>query len=621
MRWNSTAWAEEAKRVLESLRTENTTRAPQLPLPSLEDTMQRWEESVVAACDPLHPETEGKLASFREEARVFVEGIGRKAHAELEKERAEERADYNHMADRWERMYLATPDPLPVHISPYFVCGWEPEGSQGEAAAATAVGVIDWWKAQVVGKGSQWEEAREKGLDTSAWAKVLGYARLPSPPSGERVDVARVYDPVADGASLGVLAQGRMYVVQDVIHPETGERVDQTALAATLEAIMEDARVEDKAGPELGMFTALDRPSWGRVRAQVVEEGVDLDAWDGSLFVIALDDVPLSDRSLLVGGEAGVLNRWYDKMQLVAGVDGRVGFVFEHTYVDGVVWRGMVEWMSAGGGGGGGGCGGGAENGSRILEFKEVGVDNSAVADSEHDDVVGIVRRSQNNVSLDTRMLEEATPETFKNLGVSADAVIQVCAMRAFDAMSPTPQSPLRPAVYEALSMQSYWQGRTETIRSRTQAMEAALAAWPDERMLRRAADAHRELITTAVRGGGVDRHLYVLGDIIASRLGEKTEDTVLGHELARHSSRWQISTSNVSSRGGIRSFGFGPVDPHGVGFGYNLTPSGLYLTATSFTSSPLTSSSSFLSHLSQSLLQSLSIFQPAARDPDHTRQ
>lgn len=125
---------------------------------------------------------------------------------------------------------------------------------------------------------------------------------------------------------------------------------------------------------------------------------------------------------------------------------------------------------------------------------------------------------------------------------------------------------------YESTSARQFLHGRTETTRALSPSMVAMVKALHDKecsaeekrQRIEEATIAHTAYSRNASQGKGVDRHFFGLSMLVQE--GESMPDLVEDPVFLR-SKRWLLSTSHVPSM----SPGFGPVDPEGLGIGYDV--------------------------------------------------
>jgi hypothetical protein len=198
---------------------------------------------------------------------------------------------------------------------------------------------------------------------------------------------------------------------------------------------------------------------------------------------------------------------------------------------------------------------------------------------------------------------------------LSPDASIQVSMQLAYARLHcPGGAAGAAPApgvsVYESVSTKAFLGGRTEAMRSTTAAstafVEAVLAvdrapsagargrfrALRALRPLLEAATAqHRELVTAASKGAGVDRHLFALLNI--AREGGGVLPALFSDAAWGRLGTSVLSTSCVNGPA-IDLVEFGPVTSLGYGVGYVVKDDELHFALSNFTGDPDTGGGGF---------------------------
>lgn len=141
---------------------------------------------------------------------------------------------------------------------------------------------------------------------------------------------------------------------------------------------------------------------------------------------------------------------------------------------------------------------------------------------------------------------------------------------------------------YESSQTRAFLHGRTETIRSVSEASEAFVKAMGIHPMhndkdnkirkkklslLREATEYHSKYVKNAASGLGVDRHFFGLSMVTTGN-----EDVSLfSNPLFVLSKTWRLSTSTLPNKPG-----FGPVVEDGIGVAYEIKSDCCYFTVTS---------------------------------------
>lgn len=86
----------------------------------------------------------------------------------------------------------------------------------------------------------------------------------------------------------------------------------------------------DPENPDIGVFTAVGRDTWAVARAQLLEiagNAPALERLDTALMLVCLEDyAPATVTELGRAVMHGVgCNRWFDKHQLIVGMNGKAG--------------------------------------------------------------------------------------------------------------------------------------------------------------------------------------------------------------------------------------------------------------------------------------------------------
>ncbi|CAL4073793.1 unnamed protein product, partial [Meganyctiphanes norvegica] len=163
-------------------------------------------------------------------------------------------------------------------------------------------------------------------------------------------------------------------------------------------------------------------------------------------------------------------------------------------------------------------------------------------------------------------------------------------------------------AHYESASTRKYLYGRTETIRSCSEASSEFCQtmlneeATPHQKVasLKTAIDSHKSYARDAVNGLGVDRHLLGL-KLAAIEAGMDVPTLFMDVGYIR-SSHMRVSSSQVPAR--CEAFMcYGPLVPDGYGCCYNPRANSIFIGTSACNSSPETDSATFRAALEQSFM------------------
>lgn len=595
---------------VEGLVTTNHLDLPRLPIPKLDDTLDRYLKSV----EPIVGT--GGIGRQREMVEALRSGSGPKLQQSLvERDAAYAAAGgfpHFYFEKYWDDGYLEARCPNTVHISPYYVYADAPDGdtSPSSRAARFTTAVARWMLRLRQPNGLQ-----PDGGDMSQLARLPGTARIP----GEKRDTLEFY---AETSRHIVVQCGGKFFRVEVVQTD-GTVVSNASLRATFESIVAATPPPmfgadpDPSEIGIGILTTEDRDVWAKVRTELIEgdkSGTNkrsLHAVDSAFLSVALDHCnPTADnglrgqcRSVLHGlatPNRTYCNRWYDKHQLVADGAGGLGMIWEHSFSDGGSWNRALQdiWTDAH-----------AEPASaagealhaeplnfELSESVKLAI-RSADAKCRKDFVNGI-----DHVVTDFDIFGKKDIKTWK---LSPDALVQQAFQLAYKRLhgqsAPT---------YEACAMRKFFHGRTETIRSLTLASQAFVQAVEDQHpkeelaaLLKAAVGAQQELAKAASVGEGIDRHLLALKmEWKEHGVASGAADLELFDDKDfQRSGTWTLSTSNVTEKF-IKVFGFGAVTGEGYGLGYQIFDDHIPISISCFKGND-TSSSAFHDALHEALI------------------
>eukprot|EP01079_Euglenida_sp_SAG-EU17-18_P005804 gene5804-1035_t len=267
-----------------------------------------------------------------------------------------------------------------------------------------------------------------------------------------------------------VMCQNRFFVCP-VFHNGVLDPLEQ--IEANLAYILQQSSFDPGSPtPPIGVFTASQRSVWASNRQELISldptNENSLDLISSALLVLCLDHIAPADLTelsrLLLHGPS--TNRWFDKNQLIVCANGKAGFNFEHCAGDGSTTLRMADetytWS--------------CENGhktdqvagpkmARTGELVELQwVVSPEIAAALH---TCWQEFKQAIVDNDTKAMKFCRfgGLFIKNHGMSPDAFVQLAIQLASYKMTGIPC-----ATYESASTRQFLHGRTETVRSCTTA-------------------------------------------------------------------------------------------------------------------------------------------------------
>ncbi|KAF4138025.1 Choline/Carnitine o-acyltransferase [Phytophthora infestans] len=566
----------------------NEYNPPRLPVPQLEETVQRYLDSV----RPLVSGKEWK--THAELAKAFKDAEGRQLQEILlkrELKQAMGRAyPFSYIEEDWDKMYLGGRYQSPVNVNPSYGLLDETDGNlEGMVprSAAFVRSMAKWWTKV---KNSELEQ--DKNQCMAGFARQYGTAKVPKKDIDELTSHPR--------ATHIVVMTGNKYFKLDVLSPDGKQLLSQRQLEAQLDAISNSSSKGDHDDLDLSTLTAEERDTWAQIRDDLAAHhpvnAETLQVIDSALFMLVLEDRNPSDMKqrmeLSLHGQGS--HRWFDKLQVMVQPDGHLTVNFEHSFSDGTVWNRWLHecWHDMRG----------SDSGFAPLEelpeytgatkpdklswkLSNNLVEDIKKAESHFADFSG-------NLNSEYLVYKNFAKNNCKQWKLSPDGIaqmaLQLAFYRAHGKIAPT---------YESCSTRNFHHGRTETIRSATPAAEAfvkgvenGVAVDTQRELLVTAANRHVEMAKTAQKGLGVDRHLTSLNSI-ANQNGISSD--FLASPVRAESTNFLISSSNVTTPF-LQYFSFGAVVPHGYGVGYLLHSKSINVSLTNYKDSGVSDGKKF---------------------------
>uniref|UniRef100_A0A8K9X4W4 carnitine O-palmitoyltransferase n=1 Tax=Oncorhynchus mykiss TaxID=8022 RepID=A0A8K9X4W4_ONCMY len=588
------------------------TSLPQLPLPSVKDTINRYLESAHPLMD------DEQYLRMEGLAKDFEKGLGPKLQWYL---KLKSWWATNYVSDWWEEyIYLRGRGPIMVN-SNYYAMDFLyvfPTSLQA-ARAGNAIHAIMLYRRML-------DRAQIKPLMlqntipmcSAQYERMFNTSRIPG------VDTDTIQH-MQDSRHIVVYHRGRYFKVPMFYD---GKVLSPRAVEQQMERILADPS-EPQPGEEcLAALTAGDRVPWAEAREAYLRQGRNqqaLDTVEKAAFFVTLDDTeqrykaedPVRSldsyaKSLLHGK---CYDRWFDKsFNLIVFRNGTMGLNAEHSWADapiiGHLWEHVLSMDPVKlGYTEEGHCKGNPHPslpGPQRLQWNIPAECQTAIASS-----LTVAKALADDVDSHIIPFNCFGKGLIKKCRTSPDAFIQIALQLAHFR-----DKGRFCLTYEASMTRMFREGRTETVRSCT-VETCAFARSMRYRNWKEAATRHQQLYRLAMTGGGIDRHLFCLY-VVSKYLGE---DSAFLKEVL--SEPWRLSTSQtplqqvelfdlarhpeyVSSGGG-----FGPVADDGYGVSYIILGENLInFHISSKHSSPETDSHRFGNLIKQAMLDILALFQ-----------
>uniref|UniRef100_A0A673XST4 Carnitine O-palmitoyltransferase 1, muscle isoform n=1 Tax=Salmo trutta TaxID=8032 RepID=A0A673XST4_SALTR len=593
---------------------------PRLPVPSVDDTITRYLESVRPLLDDeQYNQMEVVANDFkRDEAPKLQKYLILKSWWAT-----------NYVSDWWEEyIYLRGRSPIMVNSNFYAMDLLYVIPTHRQAARA----------GNVVHAMLQYRRKLERG--EHAPLRALGVVPMCSYQMERMFNTTRIpgietdfVQHLSDRKHLVVYHKGRFFKVWLYYG---GRHLWPSELETQFQRILDDTTEPQPGELKLAALTAGNRVPWARARLKYFSQGVNkasLEAIETSAFFLTLDDeehgydpdklrsLDLYAKSVLHGK---CYDRWFDKsFTLIAYKNGKLGVNAEHSWADAPIVGHMWEYVLATdcfhlGYTEEGHCKGDINKGlpptAKLqwdipLECQEVIEDSYMVAKEIADDV-----------DFHGCLFDEFGKGLIKKSRTSPDAFIQLALQLA--QFRDKGEFCL---TYEASMTRMFREGRTETVRSCTIESTAFVRAMEDKNtkpeecrldLFRKAADKHQNMYRLAMTGSGIDRHLFCLY-IMSKYLN--IDSPFLKQVL---SEPWRLSTSQTPQQQlnmvDINKFpryvgaggGFGPVADDGYGVSYIIVGENLItFHISSKFSSPETDSYRFGQNIRQAMLDIRALF------------
>lgn len=561
---------------------------PSLPVPTLEETVARYLESVEPLVDP---ET---FKNVRAAAQELLEpgGTGRILQAALEARAAQ---THNWLSGWWEDVaYLSYPESLVVNSSIGISTDarYAP-GDQAMRAAQLTGGALDFYLA-IRNETLPPEVQRDgSGFDMSLLRRFFATTRLP----GIESDRIATFGG-GQSRHIVVIRRHRFYALEVI--DASGNRLPDGDLMVQFRRIIAAADAAPLA-QAIGVLTAARRPDWARARDRLAASPVNrrsLDTIDRALFLVCLDDELAPDFEDLaragLHGQKG--NRWHDKsFHLVIDPQGRFTLHGEHSPVDAGAWVPLIEAI------GGPAQPLAAQEDSTAPPPRELTWELLPQTTADIADACVVFDMLTRDLDLRIGHFTGFGKELIKTFKTGPDPFLQMSFMLAYYRLYGR-----LPKTYEAASTRMFKGGRTETIR--TASMQALafvksmdspmIEAQEKVDLLREAFAEHAKRGKEASAAQACDRHLLGL-KLIAPEAGVSELPAFFSQEIFTRG--WELSTAQLPMRVGFVNH-FGAVCPQGYGIGYIIKNEHVNINVTSFRSHPKTDSGRFLSEITRAM-------------------
>jgi carnitine O-palmitoyltransferase 2 len=544
----------------------NVQALPRLPIPSIDDTLNRYSASI----KPL--KRQHRVARHLEKVEAFRAGSASRLQQSLvETDASRDGYPFSYIESIWDDLYLGArpstiltgntaiglkrigalqvvePDvaeSVKVNRVSYKVLK---EIGQAQAAALTTHSIVK-YIADILANGVPVPPPAKDGslFDVSQMGEQFCTSRCPK--VGRDVKVKG--DLTKDANAVTVLHDGHIYIVK-VRDSTTGAAFSVEVLTEAFNHILGSTPVDDNPAP-VSALTSLPRDDWAAMRSELIKTPANqesLEAIDKSICVICLDtdkwNTPQEKHAnALYGGRNESESRWYDKHQFIVSADGQISANYEHAFSDGATWlhwtRAVMDDVQFSVLSNAEGCSEAVVK--QFTPLPSVPIASSATGASLVQPVEIVFGKSFVASIRQARTAAAAMASRFggdyahipvgsndlKALNCSPDAFIQLSLMLAYfkkhDKLPPT---------YEASSTARFFHGRTETLRTATNSARAFVELYRQKvspnhvvghaqmyEAIQNFSAEHRKQAQLCSVGQGVDRHLRALRAIAEKEAG-----------------------------------------------------------------------------------------------------
>ncbi|XP_060918139.1 carnitine O-acetyltransferase [Labrus mixtus] len=577
---------------------------PSLPIPPLQQTCERY----ITALEPIVEVDELKHTKELLDDFQKAGGVGERLQSGLEKRAS---STNNWLSEWWVQVaYLTYRLPVVVHSSPGLVLprmNFRDKQGQIRFAAKLIAGVLD-FKTMIDNETLPIEYLGGKPLCMNQYYEVLSSCRIPGLQKDSVVNHSKSSRPPKH---ITVVHNFQFFVLD--VYNSDGTPLTSDQLCVQLERICSSS--EQTNMEPIGILTTQHRDSWGKAYLNLIKDKTNkksVSAIQRSIFTLCLDGAMprVSDETrrssaavqMLHGGGSQLNsgNRWFDKtLQFIVGEDGTCGANYEHAPAEGppivALIDHVVEYT-------------GKPEMTRSpmvplpmpqkLHFNITPEIKKDIEEAKHN-----MNILADDLDMRVTVFGHFGKEVPKSHKMSPDAFIQVALQLAYYRMYQRCC-----ATYESASLRMFRLGRTDTIRSASNASAAFVKAFDDPNkqntekvdLMVKAVTAHRSYTNMAISGQAIDRHLLGLKlQALEENLSvpELFKDPAYAKAL-----HYQLSTSQVPAKADCVMC-FGPVVQNGYGVCYNPMKDHINFAVSSFNTCKETSTAQLAQAVEDALL------------------
>ncbi|KAG5675259.1 hypothetical protein PVAND_005174 [Polypedilum vanderplanki] len=576
-----------------------------LPLPKLEDTLERYYKNLLPFGD------ENELKNSRKIIEEFKNGVGKKLHKMLEEKAAKEK---NWVEKFWEdyayhsfRLPLAPYSSMVMPFMLKLVGVDESRENRLKSIARVAFYSMECWNLL---RNEKFRPAMSVDgkivFSSDQLRRLYNTARVP----GDLKDEINCYFKTKTegecSSKIVVIGKGKIFYF-DALHD--GKIVSPQEFLHAL-TLIRDKIENDKFERGIPILTCDERTNWSKNRNHLKELSQENEEFlkiiESSALVISLDDNEPRDVSELsqktsVGDH---YSRWHDKCSsFVSFKNGKIGSVGEHSCFDGTASNApyiLLSFMEES-----------EPDWDEKLELKILPKEIKFKIDdhlkSEILRVEEFTKVIEKSLIVRFEEFRDFGKSKMKEFKIHPDCFVQMALQLAYylnmnGELAPT---------YETATMRSYYHGRTETVRSCSIEVKEWLEKMYDDnvtntekvKLFKTAANSQFKLMNDARNGKGFDRHLFALWCIAYENnfpIPELYNDPL--YTKSGGGGNFVLSTSTL---GYFINIGYvAPMIQDGFGIFYTIHDEKVWIVISSYRESEKTSSKKFYDSFSNAMIE-----------------
>ncbi|KAK4999127.1 Carnitine O-acetyltransferase mitochondrial, partial [Elasticomyces elasticus] len=310
---------------------------PKLPVPTLQETAQRYLKSV----HPLLNKSEYDDTKKAVDSFLAPGGQGETLQKRLLARREDPKMK-NWIYEWWnDAAYLTYRDPVIPYVS-YFYSHRDDRRRRDPAkrAASITTAVLE-FKKQVDAGTLEPEYMKKLPVSMSSYEWMFNCARIPAKPA----DYPKKYE-AKDNKHIVVARKSRFFKVP---YEVAGKQLTTKELEQQFRWILKTA----ERGAPVGILTTENRDTWAEMRETLITADpaneTALTTIESSAFLVCLDDaqpITLEERAHQFWHGNGS-NRWFDKpCQFIINDNGTSGFMGEHSMMDGTPTHRLNDYIN-----------------------------------------------------------------------------------------------------------------------------------------------------------------------------------------------------------------------------------------------------------------------------------